>query len=236
MTSRLATTSSLFPESTVTHSSVSITREYPYSSHLVIHPNLRCQHRNQEGYWDHIVTRPVSKKRKRSLEEFGGNHKRWLEEEWRDDNHFGGLSKKDLHKRWFGDDVLEWLESLVEVEIVKTEKRHLYEEDLSAILLRDEWDCGEFKGKIDAVATAGIKMATSFGFALITTLNSETGLDLSKSYLHFANKGSVNAVFTLDARMSLHWDSEAFNIAPIYFQGASFVIPGFGSRKYLPMS
>lgn len=172
----------------MTHSSVSITREYPYSSHLVIHPNLRCQHRNQEGYWDHIVTRPVSKKRKRSLEEFGGNHKRWLEEEWRDDNHFGGLSKKDLHKRWFGDDVLEWLESLVEVEIVKTEKRHLYEEDLSAILLRDEWDCGEFKGKIDAVATAGIKMATSFGFALITTLNSETGLDLSKSYLHFANK------------------------------------------------
>ncbi|TDZ15172.1 Endochitinase [Colletotrichum orbiculare MAFF 240422] len=190
---------------------------------------LRIDYSNQEGYWDHIVTRPVSKKRKRSLEEFGGNHKRWLEEEWRDDNHFGGLSKKDLHKRWFGDDVLEWLESLVEVEIVKTEKRHVYEEDLSAVLLRDEWDCGEFKGKIDAVATAGIKMATSFGFALITTLNSETGLDLSKSYLHFANKGSVNAVFTLDARMTLHWDSEAFNIAPIYFQGASFVVPGFGS-------
>lgn len=30
----------------------------------------------------------------------GGSHRRWLEEEWRDDLHFGALNTEDLHKRW----------------------------------------------------------------------------------------------------------------------------------------
>lgn len=173
-----------------TRNCASITRKLPVlfqsfkeCALISISPSFR----NQEGYWDHIIKRPSSKKSKRSLEDFGGNHKRWLEEEWRDDAHFGGLSKDELHKRWFGDDVLDWLGSLVHIDI-STEKRHSFEEDFSAVIMRDEWDCGDFNGKIDAVATAGVKMATSFGFALITTLNSKKGLDLSKSYLHFANK------------------------------------------------
>ncbi|KAK2015704.1 hypothetical protein LZ32DRAFT_689406 [Colletotrichum eremochloae] len=187
---------------------------------------LRVDYSNQEGYWNHIINRPSDKKkRKRSLEDVGGDHKRWLEEEWRDDAHFGGLSKDELHKRWFGDDVLDWLGSLVHVDI-STEKRHSFEEDFSAVIMRDEWDCEDFKGKIDAVATAGVKMATSFGFALITTLNSKDGLDLSKSYLHFANKGSVEAIFTLDALMTLDMDTGPFNIAPIYFEGVSFYVYG----------
>ncbi|KAJ3957714.1 hypothetical protein N0V92_005733 [Colletotrichum tropicale] len=188
---------------------------------------LRIDYSNQEGYWNHIVSRPVSKKRKRSLEDFGGSHKRWLEEEWRDDAHFGGITREELHKRWFGDDILEWLEGLTSTNI-KMEKRHKFEEQVSAIILQEEWDCEDFKGKVDAVATAGIKMETSFGFALITTLS--LPLDLSKSYLHFSNKGSVEAIFTLEALATLKLDSKPFNIAPIYFEGVSFVIPGIMSH------
>ncbi|KAI8315296.1 glycosyl hydrolase family 18 [Colletotrichum sp. SAR11_59] len=71
-------------------------------------------------------------------------------------------------------------------------------------------------------------METSFGFALITTLS--LPLDLSKSYLHFSNKGSVEAIFTLEALATLKLDSKLFNIAPIYFGGVSFVIPGIMSH------
>ena len=52
------------------------------------------------------MDKAASKKRKRSLEDVGGNHKRWLEEEWRHDHHFKGLSHKELHARWFGSDVI----------------------------------------------------------------------------------------------------------------------------------
>ncbi|KAI8315297.1 glycosyl hydrolase family 18 [Colletotrichum sp. SAR11_59] len=95
---------------------------------------LRIDYSNQEGCWNHIVSRPVSKKRKRYLEDFGGSHKRWLEEEWRDDAHFGGVTREELHKRWFGDDILEWLEGLTSTNI-KMEKRHEFEEQVSAIIL-----------------------------------------------------------------------------------------------------
>ncbi|GJC88493.1 hypothetical protein ColLi_11331 [Colletotrichum liriopes] len=54
---------------------------------------------NQESYWNHIIKRPSSKKSKHSIENFRASHKRWLEEEWRDDAQFGDLSKDKLHKR-----------------------------------------------------------------------------------------------------------------------------------------
>ncbi len=47
------------------------------------------------------------------MQEFRQNRKRWLENEWRDAYHFGALDKHELHKRWFGQDVIAWLTQLV---------------------------------------------------------------------------------------------------------------------------
>ena len=158
----------------------------------------------------------------------GGNHKRWLEEEWRDDLHFGGLNREDLHKRWFGQDIIAWLEGLLNGGI-SVNVRHDYEEEISAILLQEEWNCDinentKFFGKVDAVATASVKMSTSFGFTLITTL--KFPLDLSQSFLHFDNEGDISAVFTLEALAKLDFDSKVFNLAKIPLPGAGFIIHG----------
>lgn len=64
---------------------------------------MRIDFSNEPKYWDAIVNKAADqKRRKRSLEDVGGNHRRWLEEAWREDLHFGELSTADLHKRWFG--------------------------------------------------------------------------------------------------------------------------------------
>lgn len=174
-----------------------------------------------------MVAKASDSKRKRSLEELNGNHRRWLEEEWRDDLHYGALGRDELHKRWFGEDVLDWLKALLNVDIT-TDIRHDYEEDVSVIILQEEWTCKKphttFEAKIDAVATASIKVSSSFGFTLITTLLPP--LDVSKSFLHFNNAGEIEAIFTLDALMKLDWDSGVFNLATLPLPGASFYIPG----------
>ncbi|XP_014561636.1 hypothetical protein COCVIDRAFT_11746 [Bipolaris victoriae FI3] len=57
---------------------------------------MRIDFSNEPEYWNNTLNKTASsKRRKRSLEEVGGNHKRWLEEEWRDDAHFGGFPKKN---------------------------------------------------------------------------------------------------------------------------------------------
>lgn len=101
------------------------------------------------------------------------------------------MSKEDLHKRWFGESVLDWLKELLHVD-VKLEKRHSYEEEVSAVILQEDWTCGAFKAKIDAVATAGIKMSTSFGITIITTLG--PNMDLSNSFMHFNNEASHRGI------------------------------------------
>lgn len=190
---------------------------------------MRIDFSNQEGYWDNIVAKPKDggKKSKRSLEDVGGNHKRWIEEEWRDDYHRGELTTEQLHKRWFGSSAVDWLKGLLDIKI-KKEKRHDYEEDISAIILQEEWTCNKpnfkFKAKVEAVATASIKMSTSFGFTLITTLG--PGMDLSKSFLHFNNEGGIEAIFTLEALMTMQWDSKVFSLGELPVPGASFRIPG----------
>ena len=102
---------------------------------------LRIDFSNEEGYWDSVVDKAGETKRKRSLKEAGGNHKRWLEEEWRDDLHFGALSKEDLHKRWFGSGVISWLKQLVTTGSAKVteELNHSVDQTLTAILIDEQW-------------------------------------------------------------------------------------------------
>jgi chitinase len=50
---------------------------------------MRIDFSNKNDYWDNVVAAAASKRKaKRSISDVGGNHKRWLEEEWRDDYHF----------------------------------------------------------------------------------------------------------------------------------------------------
>jgi len=190
---------------------------------------LRIDFSNQEGYWDNVVADAASKKRKvkRSLDSMNRDHRRWLEEEWRDDVHLGALSPDELHKRWFGSDIAAWLHKLLDVEIKPT-IRHDIDEEISVILLRERYMCDignvRVNAKLDAVATASIKMSTSFGFTLITRLSFP--LDLSNAFLHFNNEGEIAAIFTIEALVSAAYESKVTNFVRIPFPGASFSIPG----------
>lgn len=165
-------------------------------------------------------------KRKRSLADVNHNHKRWLEDEWRDDYHYGGLSRSELHKRWFGSDVIDWLKGLLNKGI-KSEFTHDIDQTFTAIILREKWNCDvsdvKISASLDATASAEVKVSTTFGFTLITTLR--LPLDLSNSYLYFKNKGEVDAVFTLSAHPKARFESGDFELANIPFPGAGFRIP-----------
>ncbi|KAL9030617.1 MAG: hypothetical protein Q9196_001284 [Gyalolechia fulgens] len=191
---------------------------------------MRVDFSNEVGYWDSIVSKAAKSKRKRSLEELGGNHKRWLEEEWRDDVHFGGLSHAELHKRWFGSDAIAWLKGLFNGNI-KPEFTHNVDTTFTAKLIDETWGpCpvggADVEAKLLAQALASVSVGTSFGFTLITTLDLTKGLDLSQSYLYFKNKGDVSATFTLDAVGKAKFstgDIELFGLEN--FPGATFGIP-----------
>ena len=111
---------------------------------------MRIDYSNQDDYWDNIVARSINRKRdlvqKRTLEDVGGNYVRWLEEEFRDDFHLNPIDKRDLHERWFGKSILEWLSILVKPEI-KREFYHHYKDTVTAKLVEESWECT--RGNID---------------------------------------------------------------------------------------
>lgn len=140
-----------------------------------------------------IVDKAASKKKKkRSLHEIGGNHKRWLEDEWRDDHHFGALDKEELHKRWFGEDVVAWLKGFFNPEI-KQEYTHDLATTFTAKLIEEDWDCNIGGADVEAhllvQALLDVNVHTSFGLTIIATLGSPGNpIDLSSSYLYFKNQ------------------------------------------------
>ncbi|KAJ4392337.1 hypothetical protein N0V93_005963 [Gnomoniopsis smithogilvyi] len=158
----------------------------------------------RDDYWDTVVSGAANSKKKikRSLADTGGNHVRWLEEEFRDDYHFGALSRRDLEERWFGSDVLDWLARLVRPEI-KREFTYHYEDTLTAKLIDEAWQCNrdgvDYKGHLLAQALLKVNIQTSFGRDL--------------------------GVLTLEAiaKFSYHKGDVIVNIP---FPGASFTIPG----------
>ncbi|KAF2003755.1 glycoside hydrolase family 18 protein [Amniculicola lignicola CBS 123094] len=190
--------------------------------------HMRIDFSNKDNYWDNIVAAASKRKAKRSLEDMGGNHKRWLEEEWRDDYHFGGLSHEELHKRWFGSDILSWLKNLVKGEI-KKEFTHEITDQFIAKIIDDKLDCPPLHTHILVQALTDVKVSTSFGFTLITKLdfkNPGSPLDLSNSYLTFTNSGKVTATFTLDALIEVTYTKDDLEILKLPFPGASFRVPG----------
>lgn len=192
---------------------------------------MRLDFSNEVGYWDAIVNKAGEKKRKRSLAEHGGNHRRWLEDEWRDDMHFGGLSsREELHKRWFGSDIVDWLKTIVGVATATKGFSHSIDQKLIAVLIDEQWGpCplgpASVQANLNAKVQAEVKVDTNFGFTIITTLAFPP--DLSNSYLYFRNKGEVTAKFTLDAIASVTYNTgprELFGMDS--FPGATFTVPG----------
>ena len=191
---------------------------------------LRIDYSNEKGYWNEVVAAAASNKKKRtkrSLADVGHNHKRWLEEEYRDDLHHGALSTHEFHKRWFGESVLEWLRKMIKPEIKKTFTHNL-DDTYTAKIVEERWTCPGRDGYILAQAQTNIKVGTSFGFTLIAT--SLSPLDLSDSYLTFTNNGEITCTFTLETLMRFRYDTGEFNIgSPIPFPGSGLRIPGIAT-------
>lgn len=193
---------------------------------------MRIDFSNQDDYWDTVVAGAATKKKKmkRSLEDFGRNHVRWLEEEFRDDYHFGALERRDLEERWFGSSILAWLTQMVKPEI-KREFTHKYSDTLTAKLIDETWSCTKgdtaYEGHLLAQALLKVNIESSFGFTLIITKLS-LPLDLSQSYLTFYNKGDVTGVLTLEAVAKVFY-SKGDVILNLPFPGASFKIPGIAT-------
>ena len=82
----------------------------------------------------------------------------------------------------------------------------------------------KFSANIDAVASADVKISTSFGFTLVATLAHP--IDFSNSFLHFNNKGEISAIFTIDAAAKVEFDSKLIHLANVPLPGAGFRVPG----------
>lgn len=189
---------------------------------------IRLDYSNQKGYWDGIVDKAGESKRKRSLEEFGGNHKRWLEDAWREDHKHGLVSRDELHERWFGSDVVDWIKNLLSIAADAPLIEHSVSETLTVVLVDESYTC-EFGGvdvaaKLSVQAETKVSVDTSFGLTVITSL--ALPLDLSKSYLYFANKGSVEALFTIDALTTASFSTGDIELFGLENFGATFSVPG----------
>ncbi|KAI9370921.1 hypothetical protein BJX61DRAFT_548662 [Aspergillus egyptiacus] len=200
---------------------------------------MRIDFSNQPGYWDSVVDRPGAtdaerhaRRVKRGESTYRQNRKRWMEEEWRDAYHQGGMEREEIHKRWFGEDVLNWLAELIsvgEAEVTK-ELNHHVNEKVELLLIDQQFGpCpvgpAQAQANIRSSITAEIDVETSFGLTIITTL--QEGMDLSRSYLYFRNAGEVNAKFELDAVASLTYSTGDIKLLGLDdFPGATFRVPG----------
>ncbi|KAI0523939.1 glycosyl hydrolases family 18-domain-containing protein [Xylaria bambusicola] len=187
---------------------------------------MRIDFSNEQKYWERVVDKAAShkKSRKRSLEEFGGSHRRWLEEEWRDDVHFGGLSQEELHKRWFGSDIVDWLKGLINGVQGGLDVSHTYSEDFILKIIDQRLSCPNFAAKLDVRAETHIDIDVNYGFTLIATLGSP--IDLSNSYLYFRTKGEANAKFIIDAAVTAFFDTGDVLMFSADKFGAAFSVPG----------
>jgi chitinase len=134
---------------------------------------IRLDFSNEANYWERFVDKAAGSKRKRSLKDFGDNHRRWLEEAWREDLH-GGLGREELPKRWFGTGVLEWVKGVLAGVTNGLEIGNTYKDDFTVILNEQYGPC-TIKGvkvdaKLDVRAQTHVEVETNFGLTIITTL------------------------------------------------------------------
>ncbi|KAF2994020.1 hypothetical protein E8E14_001381 [Neopestalotiopsis sp. 37M] len=196
---------------------------------------FRLDYSNEEGYWDTVVDSPGQKRRKRSFEEHGGTHKRYLEDSWTadlDDHRAGLMTRDELHARWFGSDALAWIKSFFTVEAETTPITHSVSETLNVILLDESYQCTiagvDTAAKLLVKAQTTVNIDTSFGLTVIAKLGDSASslIDLSQSYLWFKNSGNVQALFNIDALVSAKYDTKDIELFGLQNFGATFSIPG----------
>ena len=171
--------------------------------------HLRIDFSNHVGYWDAIVNATAGSNTKKSKRAFDGrNHKRWLEDQWRDDVHINGISIHELHRRWFGSGILDWLKKLVQT-FASPSLTHNIDHKFTAKIVDQKSGCNirgvNVESKILAEASVGIHVETTFGISIITKLTFP--LDLSQSYVYFANKGSIDGSFKLEGSVKANYQS-----------------------------
>lgn len=194
---------------------------------------IRIDYSNENTYWNTIVDKAAdSKKRslkrsvKRSLKDVGGSHKRWLEEEWREDLHEGALSKGDLHKRWFGETALDWLKAIFTGVTNKMELQHSYKEDFILSIIDQDFTCPNVDGKLEVYAEMSVEANVNYGFTLIGKLGGSYGIDISDSYLYYRTGGNVDSKFVIDAAVTAHFDTGDVLMFSADTFGAAFTVPG----------
>lgn len=172
---------------------------------------IRIDYSNEPTYWDTIVDKAAEHKKrtlKRTLYDVNGSHKRWLEEEWREDVHFGALNKDEVHKRWFGETALDWLKALFTGVQNTRELEHTYSDEFTLSIIDQDWICPNMKAKLDISAVMKLDMDVNYGFTLIARLGGEYGIDISDSYLYYRTGGDVSAKFVVDAAATVCFDTD----------------------------
>lgn len=189
--------------------------------------NLRIDYSNDVDYWNNIVDKAAdtTKRRKRSLHEVNGNHRRWLEEEWRDDAHFGGVSSDDLHKRWFGSSIIDWLRNIIGTVEKSVEFGHSFTEDYILKIVDQQLSCSSVEAYLDVHAETHVEAQVSYGFTVIAKLDHRP-IELSDSFLYFRTKGEVTASFVIDGAATYHFDTGNKRLFSADKFGAAFTVPG----------
>lgn len=194
---------------------------------------VRIDYSNEEGYWDAIVDKAADKKRRRarsldSLPDFDGDHQLWLEHAWAEDHKGGLLTREELHARWFGSDILDWLQGLFSVAEAAPSVTHSVSETLSVLLLQEQYSCNlggvDVEAKLNVQADLDLTIDTSFGLTIITTMGVLP--DLSQSYMYFRNKGKVEAVFSIDALAQASYDTGDIELFGLQNFNALFSVYG----------
>lgn len=194
---------------------------------------IRIDYSNENTYWNTIVDKAAdSKKRslkrpiKRSLRDVGGSHKRWLEEEWREDLHQGALSKRDIHKRWFGETALDWLKAIFTGVTNTMELKHTYSEDFILSIVDQDIKCPNVDGKLEVLAEMSVEANINYGLTIIGKLGGSYGIDISDSYLYYRTGGNVDSKFIVDAAVTAHFDTGDVLMFSADTFGAAFTVPG----------
>ncbi|KAJ4319636.1 hypothetical protein N0V84_006272 [Fusarium piperis] len=194
---------------------------------------IRIDYSNENTYWNTIVNKAAdSKKRslkrsvKRSLKDVGGSHKRWLEEEWREDLHKGALSRGDIHKRWFGETALDWLKAIFTGVTNKMKLQHTYSENFILSIVDQELTCPNMDAKLEVYAEMSVEANVNYGFTLIGKLGGSYGIDISDSYLYYRTGGNVDSKFVVDAAVTAHFDTGDVLMFSADTFGAAFSVPG----------
>ncbi|KPM42249.1 hypothetical protein AK830_g4355 [Neonectria ditissima] len=194
---------------------------------------VRIDYSNENTYWNTIVDKAADAKKrslkrsvKRTLQDVGGSHKRWLEEEWRDDVHRGDLSMEDMHKRWFGETALDWLKAIFTGVTNTMELEHSYSEEFVLSIVDQKLTCPNLDAKLEVYAEMSVDADVNYGFTLIGKLGGKYGIDISDSYLYYRTGGEVNAKFVVDAAVTAHFDTGDVLMFSADTFGAAFTVPG----------